>query len=95
MSSDLQPVKDDGVAVSLTHLPLDINSVISDVRSPKAGAIVLFAGWSCQFLLSILPDSNSSNPYLTIRQEQRAILSMGSLSTICNIQLTRRELLGP
>lgn len=44
MSSDLGPVRDDGVAVSLTYLPLDINSVISDVKSPKAGAIVLFAG---------------------------------------------------
>ena len=48
MSSDLEPIKDDGVVVSLTHLPLDINSVIAHVRSPKAGAIVLFAGLCCQ-----------------------------------------------
>ena len=88
MSSDLPPMKEDGVAVALTHLPLDINSVISDVRSPKAGAIVLFAGLSRQaFFLSYL-----TQPHLIIRQEQRAILSMGNLSTICNTQLTHREL---
>lgn len=32
------------VYVSLTHEPLDITSIINHVRSPKAGAIVLFAG---------------------------------------------------
>lgn len=62
MPSDLPPFKEDGVAVSLTHLPLDINSVISDVRSPKAGAIVLFAGLSCQqCFFSFLPDKISSD----------------------------------
>lgn len=30
--------------VTLTHSPLDLNQTINHVRSPKAGAIVLFAG---------------------------------------------------
>lgn len=34
----------DGVSVSLTQFPLDIPSVLDSVKSPKAGAIVLFAG---------------------------------------------------
>ena len=33
-----------GVQISLTHLPLDATAAISTVKSPKAGAIVLFAG---------------------------------------------------
>lgn len=34
----------DGVSVELTHNPLDILKITKDVKSPKAGAIVLFAG---------------------------------------------------
>ena len=35
---------EDGVCVRLTHDPLDIAAIVNDVRSPKAGAIVFFAG---------------------------------------------------
>ena len=45
-----QCLQDKDVSVSLTHDSLDIISVIDKVRSPKAGAIVLFAG---TFRLSI------------------------------------------
>ena len=45
MTSEPQLLKADGIAVSLTDMPLDIPSVISEVKSPKAGAIVLFAGF--------------------------------------------------
>ncbi|MCJ1342662.1 Molybdopterin synthase catalytic subunit [Peltigera leucophlebia] len=34
----------EGISVSLTHSPLDIPFIIASVKSPKAGAIVLFAG---------------------------------------------------
>ena len=34
----------DGIHVELTHSNLNITSIINTVRSPKAGAIVLFAG---------------------------------------------------
>ena len=35
---------DEGISVSLTDEPLDISTIITSVKSPKAGAIVLFAG---------------------------------------------------
>lgn len=39
-----QCIKEDGVSVALTHELLDARAVMNEVRSPKAGAIVLFAG---------------------------------------------------
>jgi molybdopterin synthase catalytic subunit len=53
-----QLAKDDGIAVLLTHLPLDITSVISAVKSPKAGAIVLFAGGHVSTGLSVIYSNN-------------------------------------
>ena len=35
---------DEGIKIALTKEPLDVTSIIADVRSPKAGATVLFAG---------------------------------------------------
>lgn len=39
-----QQLTDENILVSLTNTPLDILPVISSVKSPKAGAVVLFAG---------------------------------------------------
>ena len=39
-----QCIKEDGISVALTHGSLDARAVMNEVRSPKAGAIVLFAG---------------------------------------------------
>ncbi|KAL8758895.1 MAG: hypothetical protein Q9184_003790 [Pyrenodesmia sp. 2 TL-2023] len=39
-----QELREKDVWVSLTDLQLDITSVVSSVKSPKAGAVVLFAG---------------------------------------------------
>jgi len=36
--------EDENIHVELTHDHLDVNSVMNRVKSPKAGAIVLFAG---------------------------------------------------
>lgn len=36
--------KEDGVFVALTHDTLDAVAIMNKVRSPKAGAIVLFTG---------------------------------------------------
>ena len=41
-----QCIKEDGISVALTHGLLDARAVMNEVRSPKAGAIVLFAGQS-------------------------------------------------
>ena len=45
-----QVISRDGVSVSLTHDRLDVASVVSSVRSPKAGATVLFAGKFSSYL---------------------------------------------
>ena len=37
-------IKEDGISVALTHGLLDARAIMNEVRSPKAGAIVLFAG---------------------------------------------------
>jgi hypothetical protein len=34
----------EGCYVALTHDPLDVKAIMDRVRSPEAGAIVLFAG---------------------------------------------------
>ena len=39
-----QRLEAEGVSVTLTNLELDVTSVIAKVKSPKSGAIVLFAG---------------------------------------------------
>ena len=44
MDTEIQQLSDDGITVALTHSQLDITAATSAVKSPKAGAIVLFAG---------------------------------------------------
>lgn len=44
--STTQQVEGDGTFVAITHDELDAKSVMDRVRSPKCGAIVLFAGES-------------------------------------------------
>lgn len=39
-----QQLTADGLSVSLTYCPLDTPSILASVKSPKAGAVVLFAG---------------------------------------------------
>ena len=44
---------EDGCYVALTHAPLNVQSIMDRVRSPQAGAIVLFAGaFSCILFIS-------------------------------------------
>lgn len=45
-STPTQPtkLKGDNIHVELTYDHLDVAAIISEVKSPKAGAIVLFAG---------------------------------------------------
>lgn len=43
-------LSDDGISVSITHLPLDPSTTLSKVKSPKAGALVLFAGFPVPLL---------------------------------------------
>jgi len=49
---DPQQLVGEGVSVSLTHSPLNVLSTMTSVRSPKAGAIVLFAGTTTRLMLA-------------------------------------------
>ncbi|KAI1758767.1 Molybdopterin biosynthesis MoaE [Hypoxylon sp. FL1150] len=44
MDADTTEIRDAGCYVGLTHDLLNLNSVVDEVRSPQAGAIVMFAG---------------------------------------------------
>jgi hypothetical protein len=65
--------------VALTHDHLNAQVMMDKVRSPKAGAIVLFAGTH-----SLLRDGE---PDSFFSQVQREITSVGSLSKNYNIHL--------
>jgi molybdopterin synthase catalytic subunit len=44
-ANDIWELSEQGCYVGLTHNYLNIQEAIDKVRSPMAGAIVLFAGW--------------------------------------------------
>lgn len=47
--STKQSLEDEGISVSLIHDTLDVSTILTSVKSPKAGAIVLFAGTYIEF----------------------------------------------
>jgi hypothetical protein len=49
----VQELEDGTCYVALTHDHLDAKLMMDRVRSPKAGAIVLFAGISMSFMINI------------------------------------------
>ncbi len=53
----------EGISVALTKTELDIRSVIAEVKRPKAGAIVLFAG--CVSTLTIYNPTDNRTPGTT------------------------------
>lgn len=67
------------VHVSLTHAPLDASAQLSLVKSPKAGAVVLFAGCT--------RDSFSDRPVTHLSYSTYAPLALKTLSRIaCHIK---------
>ena len=79
-----QQLTADGLSVSLTYCPLDTSSILASVKSPKAGAVVLFAGF-----LSLLPESLLHAD--KSEKELPGIISMGSPSSSCNTRRIHRE----
>ena len=43
-NSNFEQRQDEGISVFLTSSALDLSGVVASVKSPKAGALVLFAG---------------------------------------------------
>ncbi|THW12062.1 Molybdopterin biosynthesis MoaE [Aureobasidium pullulans] len=66
--------EEDGVFVALTHDTLDAVSIMSKVRSPKAGAIVLFAGTT--------RDNFGDKPVVHLAYEAYAPLAIKTMAKI-------------
>jgi molybdopterin synthase catalytic subunit len=52
-ANEIWEMSDQNCYVGLTHDFLNIQEAIDKVRSPQAGAIVLFAGWLWDTLISV------------------------------------------
>ncbi|KAK3174056.1 hypothetical protein OEA41_001300 [Lepraria neglecta] len=67
-------LKEEGISVALTHDTLDARSIMDEVRSPKAGAIVLFAGTT--------RDNFDSKPVLHLSYESYPPLALQTMLSI-------------
>ncbi|THY77382.1 Molybdopterin biosynthesis MoaE [Aureobasidium pullulans] len=67
-------LEEDGVFVALTHDTLDAASIMNKVRSPKAGAIVLFAGTT--------RDNFGDKPVVHLAYEAYAPLAIKTMAKI-------------
>ena len=75
----------DGVYVSLTHDPLDPTTIMDLVRSPEAGAIVLFAGTTRNnFAGTSLPCTNPGKTVIHLDYEAFPDMALPSLSSIAS-----------
>jgi len=77
MAEDIQPMKleEENLYVELTHDHLDIASIMNKVRSPKAGAIVFFAGTT--------RDTFDSKPVKQLQYSSYPPLALNTLLKIC------------
>ncbi|KAK2600816.1 hypothetical protein N8I77_010323 [Diaporthe amygdali] len=75
-----------GIYVALTHEPLDAKSMMDKVRSPEAGAIVLFAGTT--------RNNFNNRAVLDLSYESYAPLALRTLQGIAGEVLTKHALKG-
>lgn len=75
-----------GIHVSLTHSPLNPLTTMSHVRSPSAGAIVLFAGTT--------RDTFSDRPVLDLHYQSYIPLALTTLHTIATALKHKHSLQG-
>lgn len=74
------------IYVALTHLPLDVQSIMDRVRSPKAGAIVLFAGTT--------RDNFASKPVKSLSYSSYGPLAIRTLFSIAQSIYNKYGLMG-
>lgn len=84
MDADPQQLTDTNITVLLTHSPLDILTAISHVKSPKAGAIVLFAGTT--------RDNFASKPVKHLSYSSYPPLALQTMLSIAQIVKIKHEL---
>lgn len=77
---------EDGIHVSLTHSHLDPLAIMNLVRSPKAGAIVLFAGTT--------RDSFNSKPVKQLEYSAYPALALTSMLKLAKDVKAKHELTG-
>lgn len=79
-------IEEGPVSVSLTSSPLDITSTMSKVRSPKAGAIVMFAGTT--------RDNFEAQPVRSLRYTSYPRLALRTLFSIAKAGYDKHGLMG-
>ncbi|RFU75837.1 molybdopterin synthase catalytic subunit [Trichoderma arundinaceum] len=97
-------MSEQGCYVGLTHAYLNIQDAIDKVRSPMAGAIVLFAGWySWNILASALSNQKSigttrdnfaGKPVKELQYTAYNKLALRTMMTICKDILSKHGLKG-
>ncbi|KAK7750042.1 hypothetical protein SLS62_008035 [Diatrype stigma] len=75
MASETNELQEDGTYVALTHDHLNAQSIMDRVRSPQAGAIVLFAGTT--------RDNFAGKPVKELQYSAYAQLALRTMQSIC------------
>ncbi|RYO90117.1 hypothetical protein DL766_002485 [Monosporascus sp. MC13-8B] len=77
MDLQISELQEDGCYVALTHDRLNVQSIMDRVRSPQAGAIVLFAGTT--------RDSFGGKPVKELQYSAYGQLALRTMLSICKI----------
>ncbi|KAL9599344.1 MAG: hypothetical protein Q9219_003877 [cf. Caloplaca sp. 3 TL-2023] len=81
---DAQELRDVDVLVRLTEFPLDVAPIMSSVKSPKAGAVVLFAGTT--------RDNFDGKPVMHLEYSSYAPLALRTMLSIAQTVKQRHSL---
>ncbi|KAI1449270.1 Molybdopterin biosynthesis MoaE [Annulohypoxylon stygium] len=85
MTSDAAEIKDDGCYVALTSQLLSVTDVMDRVRSPQAGAIVMFAGTT--------RDNFGGKPVKELQYSAYNPLALRTMLSICKDTRARHGLI--
>ncbi|KAK3392965.1 Molybdopterin biosynthesis MoaE [Podospora didyma] len=81
-----ESLQEPGCFVALTHSPLDIPSLMDRVRSPEAGAIVIFAGTT--------RDNFAGKPVIELQYSSYTPLALRTMMSIAQSILAKHSLKG-
>ncbi|KAI0522300.1 Molybdopterin biosynthesis MoaE [Xylaria bambusicola] len=86
MESPLTEISEEGCFVALTHEHLQVQDIMDRVRSPQAGAIVLFAGTT--------RDNFAGKPVKELQYSSYAPLALKTMLSLCKSVMARHGLKG-
>ncbi|KAI8632991.1 Molybdopterin biosynthesis MoaE [Xylariaceae sp. FL1651] len=84
MESQLAEISEDGCYAALTHNHLQVQEIMDRVRSPQAGAIVLFAGTT--------RDNFAGKPVRELQYSAYTPMALKTMLSICKTVLARHSL---